>query len=89
MLCIFFFLNLNRSKRVSIFNTDDGGMRSIGKDEYYFVGIIDILMLYTLRKRMEHSYKILAYRAKADDVSSVNPHDYSQRFQKFMASIIE
>jgi hypothetical protein len=29
--------------------------------QYYFVGIIDILMLYTLRKRGEHAYKLLRF----------------------------
>jgi len=46
-------------------------MRSVGKDEYYFVGIIDILMLYTVRKRAEHTYKMLRYGAAVSIFSFV------------------
>lgn len=51
---------------VSIFQQDDGGMRAMDKDgkileEFYFVGIIDILMLYSARKKAEHAYKALKY----------------------------
>jgi len=44
-----------KSKQASIFQKDDGGLRSIILDkpekEFYFIGIIDILMLYTTRKK--------------------------------------
>ncbi len=41
-------------------------MRGVGENgellgEYYFVGIIDILMIYTLRKRAEHTYKTIRF----------------------------
>jgi len=78
-----------QSKRISIFQTEEGGIRSVTKDEFYFVGIIDILMKYTLRKRAEHTYKILRYGVSSDAISSVNPKEYSERFQKFIESIIE
>jgi len=78
-----------QSKRISAFQTDDGGMLSISRSEYYFVGIIDILMLYSLRKRAEHSYKMIIYGAKAEDVSSINPHDYAERFLKAVSDVTE
>jgi len=71
----------------SIFQRDDGGMKAVGTDEYYYVGIIDILMLYTIRKQMEHAYKSLRYNK--DEISSVNPKQYADRFQSFVSEIIE
>jgi len=64
------------------------GVDSNGKynGECYFIGIIDILMLYTLRKRGEHAYKSLRF---GKDISSVHPIEYSKRFQHFMSEIIE
>jgi 1-phosphatidylinositol-4-phosphate 5-kinase len=49
-----------------VFQGDDGGMRGVDADgtklnEYYFVGVIDILMLYTIRKKAEHVYKSLRF----------------------------
>jgi len=81
-----------KSKMVSIFQQDDGGMRAMDKDgkileEFYFVGIIDILMLYSARKKAEHAYKALKYNK--DEISSVNPVAYSKRFQNFIAEITE
>lgn len=76
-------------KEPSIFKVDDGGMRAMDEfgqplDEYYFVGIIDILMLYSLRKRAERTYKMVRFGGDGKDISSINPVDYSRRFQEFL-----
>jgi len=73
---------------VSVFQPDDGGMRGVSESgklhEYYFVGIIDILMLYTLRKRAEHTYKTIRFNSEKSEISSVNPSDYAKRFLEFI-----
>lgn len=74
---------------ISVFQSDDGGMRGISEkgellNEYYFVGIIDILMLYTLRKKLEHTYKSIRFNSEKSEISSVNPSDYAKRFLEFI-----
>jgi len=76
---------------ISAFQVEDGGMRGISEDiidskEYYYVGIIDILMLYTLRKRAEHTYKTIRFNSEKSEISSVNPTDYAQRFLDFISN---
>ncbi len=62
------------------------GIKEGHHTEEYYVGIIDILMLYSIRKRGEHAYKSLRY---GKDISAVHPVEYSQRFQQFVVSIVE
>eukprot|EP01111_Echinosteliopsis_oligospora_P017754 TRINITY_DN7812_c0_g2_i2.p1 TRINITY_DN7812_c0_g2~~TRINITY_DN7812_c0_g2_i2.p1 ORF type:complete len:313 (+),score=64.89 TRINITY_DN7812_c0_g2_i2:453-1391(+) len=77
----------------SIFQVSDGGMLGIDEagnatGEMYYLGVIDILMLYTLRKRVEHTYKVVRYNSKPEEVSSIAPVDYAARFMNFMTDII-
>jgi len=74
----------------SIFETDEGGVRGRAEDgslldEYYYIGIIDILMLYTMRKQIEHAYK--AAVSGGGEISSVKPGEYAARFLKFISDI--
>ncbi|KAF2070821.1 hypothetical protein CYY_007868 [Polysphondylium violaceum] len=76
--------------KVSIFEHDKGGMQGIDEEnnpmgEYYFMGIIDILMLYSFRKRVEHKYKSLFNKG---EVSSVDPVEYAARFINFISDTI-
>jgi 1-phosphatidylinositol-4-phosphate 5-kinase len=76
---------------VTRWEQEEGGMRGTNEDgnhtgEIYFIAIIDILMLYTIRKRVEHNYKSLRFDG---EVSSVNPTAYSQRFVAFVESIVK
>ncbi|XP_039284632.1 phosphatidylinositol 4-phosphate 5-kinase type-1 alpha-like [Nilaparvata lugens] len=48
-----------------------------------FIGIIDILQSYHLKKKLEHAWKSLIQ--DGDTVSVVRPNFYSQRFQDFMS----
>lgn len=49
-----------------------------------YVGIIDILQSYHLRKKLEHTWK--AFIHDGDTVSVHRPDFYAERFQNFMAS---
>ena len=70
----------------------EGGMLAEPREEppteIYFAGIIDILMTYTIRKKMEHSYKVFRTTGE-EEVSSVNPIAYHERFCKFLNEIIK
>ena len=52
--------------------------------ELYYFGIIDILQLYTLRKRGETVFKSIIH--PPDDISSVSPAFYAKRFVEFIAN---
>jgi len=77
----------------SIFQANDGGMRGVdehgnGTGVYYYMGIIDILMLYSVRKKVEHTYKTLRYKKEGEEISSISPPEYANRFFEFVAASI-
>ncbi|KAJ8036712.1 Phosphatidylinositol 4-phosphate 5-kinase type-1 alpha [Holothuria leucospilota] len=55
---------------------------SKGERLLLFLGIIDILQCYKLKKKMEHTYKALIH--DGDTVSVCRPDFYAKRFQEFM-----
>ena len=69
------------------------GQRTIEPDEpevgkeMYFIGCIDILCEYGLKKQLEHHYKAAKHGEKvgAQNFSVVDPQQYSTRFQNFVA----
>jgi len=72
---------------LSVFRADDGGFRSSdAKDQpmnlVYYMGIIDVLQPYNLRKKVEHALKSL--RETPDAISCVDPAQYSKRFVDFL-----
>merc|ERR1712166_721184 len=46
-----------REEGVPFFQADEGGMRAAGSSDIYFVGVIDILIQYRSKKKMEHKWK--------------------------------
>ena len=62
----------------------------IGK-EVYFVGCIDILCEYGLKKQLEHHYKAAKHGEKvgAQNFSVVDPLQYSTRFQNFVSEALD
>ena len=62
----------------------------VGK-ELYFVGLIDILCEYGLKKQLEHHYKAAKHgeRVGAQNFSVVDPVQYSTRFQNFVADALD
>jgi 1-phosphatidylinositol-4-phosphate 5-kinase len=65
---------------------DEGGMMSVGGGEIYYCGIIDILQEYNLWKRSETFVRGVQYDRR--HISSVEPREYADRFENFMAGII-
>jgi len=62
----------------------------VGK-EIYFMGCIDILCEYGLKKQLEHHYKAAKHGEKvgAQNFSVVDPLQYSTRFQNFVAEALD
>ena len=52
-----------------------------------FLGIIDYLQSYTLKKEIERRLKII--RNKEEEISVMNPDDYAKRFLKKIDSILK
>jgi 1-phosphatidylinositol-4-phosphate 5-kinase len=54
--------------------------------EIYFIGVIDILTCYDIKKKTEHHLKSFIYNRK--EISAVPPDDYRMRFLKYVTSIV-
>jgi len=72
---------------VSIFTHDWGGILATNEfnrplNTIYFMGIIDILQPYNMKKFLEHSLKSLKY--DSNGISAVNPMVYSSRFFNYL-----
>nr|XP_020852980.1 phosphatidylinositol 5-phosphate 4-kinase type-2 beta isoform X1 [Phascolarctos cinereus] len=57
------------------------------KKEVYFMAIIDILTPYDAKKKAAHAAKTVKHGAGAE-ISTVNPEQYSKRFNEFMSNIL-
>jgi 1-phosphatidylinositol-4-phosphate 5-kinase len=53
-------------------------------DVVLYIGIIDILQEYSMRKKIEHAYKSIKYNPLS--ISVVEPRFYSERFFKFVGT---
>uniref|UniRef100_A0A6B2LC72 PIPK domain-containing protein n=1 Tax=Arcella intermedia TaxID=1963864 RepID=A0A6B2LC72_9EUKA len=70
--------------RSCYFSRLDGCVNPIsGKKEVYYLGIIDYLIVYTEKKKIETFFKTLA--SETQTISAINPILYAQRFNKFMS----
>ncbi|CAG9334408.1 unnamed protein product [Blepharisma stoltei] len=75
------------AESMSFAQRNGGGLISNDGEELYFIGLIDILTLYTPKKKFENLVKGSIFGQSA--VSSVHPKIYASRFQKYVASIID
>jgi len=63
-----------------------GGLKNAKDDEIAFMGIIDILTSYDLKKVSENVVKTFWYRNQPTEISAVPPAEYQERFFKFLSS---
>lgn len=74
-----------------IFYGHDGGIRSTNKRnepgaDIYYLGIIDFLTNYSLKKRLETFWRSLSH--SRDTILSVPAHEYGERFLQFIKKSI-
>ena len=50
----------------------------------YHIGIIDYLQPFRIMRKLEIYYKTKILKAKANEISSINPESYASRFELFM-----
>jgi hypothetical protein len=79
-------------RRISSLATeDDGGIASVNDDgtignEIYYLGVIDILQVFTIRKKFELFAKSITH--KSSEISVATPKFYAERFLKFIENRI-
>jgi Ca2+-binding EF-hand superfamily protein len=78
---------LPKSRSFAFYQEDEGGMHSVDGKQTFFVGIIDILTIYSGSKKMERWAKRLMYDSKG--VSVQVPKVYSRRFCDFFRGQID
>ena len=75
----------------SPFRCDDGGFATTGPTdpdtEVLFLGIIDILQPFNMRKKVERTFKQVILGTK-QEISAEDPVYYGQRFRRFLRSVI-
>lgn len=52
----------------------------------YFIGIIDVLTQYNMKKKLENVFKLPIY---GNDISCIPPKPYAERFMSYMLNIFE
>lgn len=55
----------------------------------YYIGLVDILQEYNMRKQLEHFWKSSVCRADAEGISVVDPKKYRRRFLNFIDSVFD
>lgn len=65
---------------------DELSICSDDNNEVYYLGIIDILTQYNLKKKFEHTFKQLTH--KSNEISCAPPDQYADRFVKFITKHI-
>lgn len=66
---------------------DYAGMWSLGRDKLFYVGIIDMLTVWSSRKKAERAAKIFTGKDGAG-LSCMEPVDYARRFLSFFEHVI-
>uniref|UniRef100_A0ACD5U738 Uncharacterized protein n=1 Tax=Avena sativa TaxID=4498 RepID=A0ACD5U738_AVESA len=80
-------LGVNMPARVEKEEKQEDGEKSFRRvyDVVLYIGIIDILQQYSMRKKIEHAYKSIKYNPLS--ISVVEPRFYSERFLKFIHTV--
>ena len=63
--------------------------RSVVAPGVYYMGAVDILQKWTIRKRLERLYKIYVLGKSGSGLSCMAPEPYKVRFQQKVSQIIE
>merc|ERR1712137_27091 len=71
----------------NLFKRFHNGILSADKTAIYFIGIIDTLTEYNLKKRGEHFAKSILHGPSL--ISAVPPAQYRRRYQKYVISIVK
>jgi len=72
---------------VSSFQSSHGGIQSTDGSKIYYIGLIDFLVEYTMKKKTETFIKSL--HLDLNTVSVINPVQYAKRFRDFISKAFD
>ena len=75
-----------QEKLKTLVDFEDGGIISETGNEVYYVGIIDILTKFNMKKKCEHFIKMVRYCS--NNMSCTPPEMYRDRFVNYMGKVI-
>ncbi len=81
-------VNADEARLPAAYDVAIEGLSDSGQRELYYLGIIDILQKYTVRKHLETDLNIITRGLKHyKECSCVSPNEYRVRFLKFLSRI--
>ena len=81
-------VNADETRLPAAYDVAIEGLSDSGQRELYYLGIIDILQKYTVRKHLETDLNIISRGLKHyKECSCVSPDVYRDRFFKFLSRI--
>ena len=81
-------VNADEARLPAAYDVAIEGLSDSGQRELYYLGIIDILQKYTVRKHLETDLNIITRGLKHyKECSCVSPNEYRDRFLKFLSRI--
>ena len=75
-----------QEKLKTLIDFEDGGIISETGNEVYYIGIIDILTKFNMKKKCEHFIKMVRYCS--NNMSCTPPEMYRDRFISYMSKVI-
>ena len=75
-----------QEKLKALIDFEDGGIISETGNEVYYIGIIDILTKFNMKKKCEHFIKMVRYCS--NNMSCTPPEMYRDRFVSYMSKVI-
>ena len=63
--------------------------RCVVGPEFFYMGVIDMLQAWTMKKKIERFAKIVFRRVEGDGLSAIEPMAYKKRFQNKVTAIFE
>ena len=75
-----------QEKLKTLVDFEDGGIISETGNEVYYIGIIDILTKFNMKKKCEHLIKMVRYCS--NNMSCTPPEMYRDRFVSYMSKVI-
>ena len=96
----FFEFLLCKSRLIFFQNPEDGGfidqekdiyaIPSMGKQEVYFLALVDILTTYGVKKQAAKVAKTVKYgTSNVEGCSTIEPEQYANRFLEFISNAME
>lgn len=61
---------------------------AISGPSMYYLGMVDVLQQYTMKKKIERMYKVYVLRKDKKGISVMKPRSYAKRFQNKVSQLL-